>query len=139
MVIKECGICSNGTRIRKVNRESMRLVVSCIDFGVAKSRESESTKAIEVSSLLKDSTIGSDTRLVLFVLGVIERLGGAMIGQDRGRSVLWCRKSCFLKFPNVGDGDRDKVALVLVEMGENRAEAVLVDVLEEFEHELTLR
>lgn len=90
MVIKECGICNNGTRIRKVNRESMRLLLlsSSFDFGVAKSRESESTSAIEVSSRLKDSMIGSDTRLLLFVRGVIERRGGAMIGQERGRNVV---------------------------------------------------
>lgn len=114
MVMSECGICSNGTSSRRT------ILLLSFAFCVARSRESESTSAMEVSSLLNDSMMGSDTatRLFRFDLGVIERRGGCIAGQDLGRSAV-CLNNCFLKFAKVGEGDRDSVALVLAaEAGE---------------------
>lgn len=114
IVMSECGICSNGTSNRRM------ILLLSFTFCVARSRERESTSAIEVSSLLNDSMMGSDaaTRLFRFDLGVIERRGGCITGQDLGRSAV-CLNNCFLKFAKVGEGDRDRVVLVLAaETGE---------------------
>lgn len=114
IVMSECGICNNGTSKRRM------ILLLSFTFCVARSRERESTSAMEVSSLLNDSMIGSvaATRLFLFDLGVIERRGGCITGQDLGRSAV-CLNNCFLKFAKVGEGDRDRVALVLAaETGE---------------------
>lgn len=61
MVMSECGICSKGMSSNSVIRvlSSGPLFLSSSSVVVAKSRESESTKAIELSSRLKDSIIVS--------------------------------------------------------------------------------
>jgi hypothetical protein len=121
-------MCKSGINKSKVNLLLLLSIINLFCFllicCLAKSRESESTTAMEESSRLKDS-ISSGSWTMIFLLGVWEPRrrsegGGVMTGQDLGRSAVCRNRICCL-----GEGDLDWVVmteLLVLVVGEKQTE-----------------